>query len=129
MTKCIRIRKWLIGALLAALIVTGCICSPVYADWPTFRHDPEHTGYTDEKGPKHADLRWSYQTGELVTSSPAVADGRVYVGSVDGYVYCLNAADGSLAWRYKTGSGVWSSPAVADGKVYVGSYDGYVYCL
>jgi len=63
-----------------------------------------------------------------VSSSPAVADGKVYVGS--GYkVYCLNALTGAHVWNYTTGSGVSSSPAVADGKVYVGSYDNKTYCL
>jgi len=63
-----------------------------------------------------------------VWSSPAVADGKVFVGSYDGKVYCLNASDGALIWNYTTGD-VFSSPAVVDGKVYVGSYDGKVYCL
>jgi mannitol-specific phosphotransferase system IIBC component len=32
---------------------------------------------------------WNYTTGGGVYSSPAVAGGRVYVGSDDGKVYCL----------------------------------------
>ena len=62
-------------------------------------------------------------------SSPAVADGRVYVGSGDDKVYCLDASTGTQVWNYTTGNIVDSSPAVADGRVYVGSYDGRVYCL
>lgn len=64
-----------------------------------------------------------------VHSSPAVEGGRVYVGSNDGEVYCLDAGNGSLIWRFETGSTVHSSPAVAEGMVFVGSYDGNVYCL
>ena len=62
-------------------------------------------------------------------SSPAVVDGKVYVGSYDNKVYCLNAATGAFIWSYTTGDYVYSSPAVADGKVYVGSGDDKVYCL
>ena len=62
-------------------------------------------------------------------SSPAVADGKVYVGSNDTKVYALNALTGALVWNYTTGAEVISSPAVADGKVYVGSYDDKIYCL
>jgi outer membrane protein assembly factor BamB len=62
-------------------------------------------------------------------SSPAVVDGKVYVGSYDGNVYCLDASTGNLAWKYTTGDIVSSSPAVANGKVYVGSQDSNVYCL
>ena len=67
---------------------------------------------------------WSYATGYGVESSPAVANGVVYVGSYDGNVYALNAKTGALLWSYTTGNGVRSSPAVANGVVYVGSYDG-----
>jgi len=65
-----------------------------------------------------------------VRSCPAVVDGKVYVGSYDGKVYCLNASAASMTpnereiWNYPT-----CSPAVADGKVYVGSRDNKTYCL
>ncbi len=65
-------------------------------------------------------------------SSPAVADGVVYVGSGNGDVYALDAATGAELWSYATSSGAGkagaSSPAVADGVVYVGSDSG-VYAL
>jgi len=32
-------------------------------------------------------------------SSPALHDGRVYFGSYDGNVYCLNAVTGTEVWR------------------------------
>ena len=65
----------------------------------------------------------------LVNSSPAVANGVVYVGSDDNNVYALNASTGALLWSYTTGSTVVSSPAVANGVVYVGSSDDNVYAL
>jgi hypothetical protein len=64
-----------------------------------------------------------------VDSSPAVADGKVYIGSLDNKVYCLDASTGTHIWSYTTGSYVWSSPAVVDGKVYVGSVDAKVYAF
>jgi serine/threonine-protein kinase len=62
-----------------------------------------------------------------VNSSPAVANGVVYVGSWDNDVYALNAKTGDLLWSYATGAGVDSSPAVANGVVYVGSGDSNVF--
>jgi len=97
--------------------------------WPMFHHDLNHTGYSTSKAPKDNNTLWSYTTSGGVQSSPAVSDGRVYVGSEDSKVYCLNASTGSLIWSYTTGWVVRSSPAVADGKVYVGSHDSNVYCL
>jgi outer membrane protein assembly factor BamB len=64
---------------------------------------------------------WAYPTGSS-PSSPAVANGVVYVGSsVDDNVYALNPATGAKLWSYSTGSYVDSSPAVANGVVYVGA--------
>ncbi len=68
--------------------------------------------------------QWDY-----LQSSPAVADGMVFVGSLDTYIYALETQTGAERWRFKTEMPVRSSPAVADGIVYVGSWDGLVYAL
>jgi outer membrane protein assembly factor BamB len=96
--------------------------------WPMWRHDPEHSG-TGQSGPTNITLRWKFATGGAVISSPSVVDGKVYVGSEDKNIYCLDARNGGLFWNFTTGFGIKSSPAVADGKVYIGPDDGYVYCL
>jgi hypothetical protein len=72
---------------------------------------------------------WSYTIGSTMWSSPAIANGRVYIGSDDDNVYCLDTNTGEYIWSYQTGDSVKSSPAVADGKVYIGSHDKNVYCL
>src|SRR5690606_39885413 len=54
---------------------------------------------------------------------------RVYVGSKDGYLYCLNASTGQKIWRHPTGSEVNSSPTISGGRAYFGSDDGWFYCL
>jgi len=46
-------------------------------------------------------VRWSFFTGGPVRLAPAVSDGRVFVGSDDGYVYCLAAANGELIWKLR----------------------------
>ncbi len=51
------------------------------------------------------------------SSSPTVANGMVYIGHMDSYVYCLNANTGALVWKYKTGGAVASTPTVYNGKV------------
>jgi len=107
---------------------------PVAADaavdwWPMFSHDPHHTGYSTSTAPNTNHTIWNYTTGHWVYSSPAVVDGKVYVGSIDSKVYCLNASTGEHVWNYTTGDAVYSSPAVTDGKVYFGSQDKKVYCL
>jgi outer membrane protein assembly factor BamB len=97
--------------------------------WPMFHHDLSHTGYSTSTAPNTNNTVWNYTTGNLVVSSPAVADGKVYVGSLDNKTYCFDASTGAYVWSYTTGNWVHSSPAVADGKVYVGSNDNRIYCL
>ena len=118
----------LLVAASIVLSVTGT--GPIFAqDWPMFGHGLQHTRYSTSTAPATNDVLWSYQTGFNVRSSPAVADGKVFVGSSDNKVYCLDASDGSLIWTYQTGGDVRSSPAVADGKVFVGSRDDKIYCF
>lgn len=45
--------------------------------------------------------RWSCLTAGPVRLPPTIQDGRAYVGSADGYVYCLEAASGRLLWRFR----------------------------
>ena len=56
-----------------------------------------------------------------------MADGVVYIGGFDGYVYALDAATGERLWRFNTYGWIDSSPAVVGGVIYVGSSGGYSY--
>ncbi|MWV39628.1 PQQ-binding-like beta-propeller repeat protein [Natrialba sp. INN-245] len=99
-------------------------------EWPKYRYDLPNTGHAPtETGPEPpVSVRWMFETGRG-SSSPAVVDGTVYIGSVDGNVYALDETDGSEQWRFGTDGSVNSSPAVANGTVYVGSDDGTIYAL
>jgi hypothetical protein len=98
--------------------------------WPMFHHDLRHTGYSTSEAPDTNSTIWNYATGGYIESSPAVVDDRVYIGSADGNVYCINAKDGTKIWNYSTGNPyVFSSPAVVGHRVYVGSLNGTFYCL
>jgi outer membrane protein assembly factor BamB len=69
-----------------------------------------------------------------VYSSPAVANGVLYVGSLDSFVYAINASTGAAVWSYQTsrrdvGYRVWSSPVIADRRVFIGSNNFWLYAL
>ena len=73
---------------------------------------------------------WAVSIGGNSTSTPAIHEGVIFIGSDDGNVYALDAtASGAVLWTYSTGDSVWASPAVADGKVYVGSLNHWFYAL
>jgi outer membrane protein assembly factor BamB len=72
---------------------------------------------------------WKFATAGAVASSPAVANGIVYVGSSDDNVYAINATTGVQVWKFATGGAVASSPAVSEDVVYVGSADKNLYAI
>jgi len=75
-------------------------------------------------------VKWSRPLdGEYSASSPAVADGKVYFGLDNNYVYALDAFTGDIIWSYKTEGAVQSSPAISDGLLFVGSNDGNLYAI
>ncbi|NOY00206.1 MAG: PQQ-like beta-propeller repeat protein, partial [Verrucomicrobia bacterium] len=47
--------------------------------------------------------QWAFFAEAAIRLAPTVYDGKVFVGSDDGYVYCLKAADGSLVWKMRPG--------------------------
>ena len=76
------------------------------------------------------------------TSSPALFEDRMIVGSGNGRVCAFSTKDGSLLWNFQTGkaiadtmlyvrgkSDVNSSPVISGDTVYVGASDGYFYAL
>ena len=46
-------------------------------------------------------LRWQFATAGPIKASPTIWQGRVFVGSGDGYVYALEAASGRMLWNFR----------------------------
>src|SRR5271157_557511 len=98
-------------------------------DWPMFRGALNHTGVVTTTPVQGTGPKWTF-TDDIVTSSPAVSGGYVYISSSNDMVYCLNATTGARVWNFKTiGFLGGSSPAVGGGRLYVGSDDHKIYCL
>ena len=125
--------KWPASALIVGTVATAIAPSPVM-----FRADARHGGIYDAAGVAELHgVKWTFRTGGAVISTPAVADGTLYIGSWDSYFYALDAASGRQRWRFKTGEdpninnqvGIQSSAVVADGVVYFGCRDSHLYAL
>jgi outer membrane protein assembly factor BamB len=77
---------------------------------------------------------WTAPAGDFVVSSPAVANGVVYIGSGDDFLYAFSAngcgqSTCSFLWRGGAVGGqaaMISAPAVANGVVYIGENNGMV---
>ncbi len=100
-----------------------------HRDWPTYRHDVARTGGTATKIANRLAKIWQHKlVGQL--SSPVIADGRLFVASVDTHtVHALDSKRGDSLWQYTAGGRIDSPPTVSQGRVVFGSADGHVYCL
>jgi outer membrane protein assembly factor BamB len=73
--------------------------------------------------------QWEFRAEGKISSSPVVADGKVFVTSWDQHLYALDAKDGRVVWSYKTANAIASSPAVDQGIVFVAGHDGIVHAV
>jgi outer membrane protein assembly factor BamB len=99
-------------------------------DWPTFRQNAARSGSINiEVTP--TDLKQTWETtlnGKL--SSPVVAEGKLFVTSIDAHdVHALDEKTGKLLWTFTAGGRVDSPPTIWQGRAFFGSADGHVYCL
>lgn len=69
-------------------------------------------------------LWWAEIGGVSNRSSPAVTNGRVFVGSTAGYLMILDADSGTELARIPAAGGVIAAPAVANNSVYCLSFNG-----
>ncbi|MFC1634320.1 PQQ-binding-like beta-propeller repeat protein [Planctomycetota bacterium] len=98
-------------------------------DWPMYRANAAGTATVPVAiAPKTRELwRQRLPGGDL--TAPICVKGRVFVGSTDGTVRALDAADGKVLWRFTSNAAVLHSPAYWNGRIIFGSCDGAMYCL
>src|SRR5262249_60519093 len=133
-----RRRAWFSVLLgLSCMALTGC--------WSQFRHDAAHSGNQSlEFAISPANVAtlvqaWSATTSGPVSSSPAVANGVVYVGANDDNLYAFDAAGVTNCsgapttctplWSASTGRPILSSPAVDNAVAYPGPAAPHLYSI
>src|SRR4051794_16783583 len=97
--------------LRAALLLVVCSTTVIAAEWPLGRGDARMTGVGEAKLPDQLDERWTFKCKDSVESSPVIADGVVYVASMDKSLYAITLADGKEKWKVKLAP-MKASPAV-----------------
>jgi hypothetical protein len=114
------------------------------ADWSTYQHDSAHTGYCIESNLQAVQLsklkeNWRFDTGGMVTGTPIVSGGSVYVGSWDGFMYALRESTGELLWKFNAGTirvdpcdstfGIDNTAALSEGKLFFAGANCDLYAL
>jgi outer membrane protein assembly factor BamB len=72
---------------------------------------------------------WQFIAEGTIRSSPSLAEGVLYFGDGDGFLYALDVATGSELWRFQTDGAINASPALAPGVVFAASLDGTMYAV
>ncbi|WP_342541954.1 PQQ-binding-like beta-propeller repeat protein [Paenisporosarcina sp. FSL H8-0542] len=106
------------------------------SDWTMFHGNAQHTGEAKDTLEAGMRLGWTYRTpGTILTSSPAIANGMVYIGTRDengtdqNAIHAVDLETGLKKWEVKADAQVQASPAVADGVVYANSIRGTLYAM
>lgn len=104
------------------------------ADWPDHGRGIEQTRFNPQEttiGPTNVSrlrLRWTFEAGSGITTTPAVVGNRVIFGAWDGRIYALDRFSGRSIWQFEAGVrnyppdrqlGIFASPAVSGSGVYV----------
>jgi outer membrane protein assembly factor BamB len=135
-----RLSRFLAVGLSVGMVVALPASSlAAVGDWAQFRESQTHQAHNttetliSDTNVHALGLAWTGATGAAIATSPAVANGVVYIGSNDGklYAFAVGCATGggtcTPIWSAQTGGAIDSSPAAAGTRVFVGSADGKVY--
>jgi len=78
------------------------------------RYQPEASADLTAKQVPQLKLKWAFgfPNASTMYGQPTVVDGRIFIGSDNGYVYSLSGESGCVYWSYHAKSGVRTSPVV-----------------
>ncbi len=116
--------------------VAGAPVPSTNGRWSGWGADAGNSRYQPNGGLAAADvpnlaLAWAFAfpNGSSAFGQPAVADGRVYVGSDNGFVYALNAQTGCVYWSFQAQAGVRTAISIGPAALYFGDLKGNVYAV
>jgi outer membrane protein assembly factor BamB len=102
----------------ACLAVTLLAAGAAFSQ-STFHGNVARTGVYAKAGPTTLrGVKWAFPAGGAIVTSPAVVDGVVYIGSLDGHLYAIDQDTGKEKWNFKSSRPIASSPTVDRGTLY-----------
>ena len=140
---------WRKRALLSCLFVLLCLSSLVgpgwsqssarehaapelvaERDWPQLQRDPQRSGHTPIEVDPPFTYVWKWNAVPFADrTQPVVADGRLFIGGLDGVMYARDAQTGAPVWSFATDGPIRHSAGFYKGRVVFGSYDGTITAL
>ena len=72
-------------------------------------------------------VKWVFETGDAIDSSPVISKTNVLSASKDGFIYVIDINTGNIIWSYDCCSEINTSPAVTDQGFFIGTDNGKLY--
>jgi outer membrane protein assembly factor BamB len=105
--------------------------SPAFAMASTWAEDRlfmgSHSGWFYSMVATTGEILWKKEIGS-VSSRPLLHRGRIYVGTDDGFLICMNSL-GDEQWRYTTGAAILQEPVISGDSLIVSNEGDQVYAL
>ncbi len=114
------------------IFIFGCLilvasCVQASDSWPVFRGNALSQGVSESTLPEKPELLWEFNVPKgAFESTPVIQNNRVYIGDMDGEVYCLDLKSGKQIWKVETDSGFLASGAIEGNILVMGDYDGKI---
>ena len=74
-------------------------------------------------------VRWTFTARGPLWADAPVGQGRIYVASMDHYLYALEATTGRLVWKRDLKAAIGAGPLVTEDTLYVPTYGAGLYAL
>lgn len=120
------------NSLLSSIFPKSWSYAATPNDWPQVGRDTQHTAHSDEILGTNYRVKCNYFfQPERVYSQiqPIISSGLMFIGTMQGNLYALDAATCAKQWSYKAGGPILHAVAVDNGKIFFGSLDGSVYAV
>ncbi len=107
-------------------------------DWTSFRNNFQLTGIAGTSLPDKLEVLWKMEVPYGVSSTAAIVNGRVYIGTINGNFFCLELKTGKKIWTYRSiedpdpdafAPAFKCSPTVTKNAIYIGDEDGMFHCI
>jgi hypothetical protein len=115
-----------------AIALLTATANLLQADWPMLGRDALRSGSTPAEIRPPFERKWYRLFADEGLKSgvqPIIVNGTVYLGTMAGKLYAIDAETGADIWVYQAGGPILHTAAAADGKVFFGSADGKIYAL
>ena len=75
-------------------------------------------------------LRFRMKATDAINSAAAfLAPDKVFINSIDGYIYCIGESKGNILWRFSTGEPIAHTPVPLGNTLYTISERGNMFAI